>query len=149
MSLSDPSAPPEAAPTDHRVDVNVPRSNQAAVALLVGLAFLLQWWPLVAITAAMLALTRLGGPRLGLFTQAYLRLVRPRLSRPIETEPAAPPRFSQTLGAIFLGVATLFFVAGWTTAGWVVSLLVFALATLAAVGRICVGCIFYERVIAR
>ena len=149
MSLSDPSAPPEAAPTDLRVDVNIPRFNQAAVALLVALAFLLQWWPLVAITAAVLALTRIGGPRLGLFTQAYLRLVRPRLSGPIQTEPAAPPRFSQTLGAIFLGVATLSFVAGWTTAGWVVSLLVFALATLAAVGRICVGCIFYERVIAR
>jgi hypothetical protein len=41
------------------------------------------------------------------------------------------------------------FIAGWTTAGWVVSLLVFALATLAAVGRICVGCIFYEKVTAR
>jgi hypothetical protein len=149
MSLSDQSAPPEAAPTDLRVDVNVPRFNQAAVAVLVGLAFLLQWWPLVAITAAVLALTRLGGPRLGLFTQTYLRLIRPRLSSPIETEPAAPPRFSQTLGAIFLGAATLFFATGWTTAGWVISLMVFALATLAAVGRICVGCIFYEKVIAR
>jgi hypothetical protein len=149
MSLSDPSAPPEAAPTDLRVDVNIPRFNQAAVAVLVGLAFLLQWWPLVAVIAAVLALTRLGGARRGLFTQAYLRLVRPRLSGPIETEPAAPPRFSQTLGAIFLGVATLSFAFGWTTIGWLVSLLVFALATLAAVGRICVGCIFYEKVIAR
>ena len=136
-------------PAVDRVDVNVPRFNQAAVALLVGLAFLLQWWPLVVFTAAVLLLTRVGGPRLGLFTQVYLRLLRPRLTGSVETEPAAPARFSQTLGAIFLGLASLLFVIGWTTAGWAVSLVVFALATLAAVGRICVGCIFYEKVIAR
>ncbi len=36
MPLSDSSAPPEAAPTDLRVDVNIPRFNQAAVALFVA-----------------------------------------------------------------------------------------------------------------
>jgi hypothetical protein len=73
------------------VDVNVPRFNQAMVAALVGIAFAIQWWPLVAVTAAILALTRLGGPTRGLFTQVYVRLIRPRTEGQIETEAAGPP----------------------------------------------------------
>lgn len=127
------------------VDVNVPRFNQAMVALLVGVAFIIQWWPLVAVTAAVLALTRFGGPSWGLFTQVYVRLIRPRLDGPPVTEAAAPPRFAQLLGTIFLGLATVLFATGWNTAGWAIALTVFALALLAATTRICVGCLIYER----
>lgn len=132
-----------------QVDVNVPRFNQAMVAVLTGVAFLIQWWPLVTITAVILGLTRFGGPGLGLFTQVYLQLVKPRLAGPIETEDAAPPRFSQFLGVIFLGVATVLFLLGFHVAGWAVTLVVFALAALAATTRICVGCIIYEKAVAR
>ena len=132
-----------------QVDVNIPRFNQAMVAVLTGLAFLMQWWPLVAAVAAVLAVTRIGGPHWGLFTQVYVRLIRPRLDDPIETEDAAPPRFSQTLGAVFLGISVVLFVAGAAVAGWLVTLVVFALAALAATTRICVGCLFYERVLSR
>jgi len=135
--------------TASSVDVNGPRFNQAMVAGLIGVAFLASWWPLVAITAAIQAATRFGGPQWGLFTQIYVRVVRPRLSGPVETEDAAPARFSQLLAVIFLTTATVFFVAGLPTVGWALSLAVFALATLAATTRICVGCIIYERVVAR
>lgn len=129
------------------VDVDVPRFNQAMVAFLTGLAFLAQAWPIVAFTAGVLALTRFAGPRWGLFTQAYVRLVRPRRSRIPDTEPAAPPRFAQLLGTIFLTVASGCFVTGWAITGWVVTLIVFALALLAAATRICVGCIIYEKAV--
>ncbi len=132
-----------------RVDVNVPRFNQAMVAAAVGVAFALHWWPLVAVTAGVLALTRFAGPGWGLFTQAYLRLVRPRRRRPIETEEAGPPRFAQLLGVVFLSAASALFAIGWSVAGWTLALIVFSLALLAATTRICVGCIFYERVIDR
>lgn len=128
-----------------QIDVNIPRFNQAAVALLTAVGFVLQAWPLVAIVFAIVAATRLIGPRYGLFTQLYLRAVRPRLRGPVETEWAAPPRFSQLLAVLFLGAATLLFVSGATTAGWAVTLLVTVLATMAATARICVGCILYER----
>jgi hypothetical protein len=127
------------------VDVNVPRFNQGMVALLTAIAFVTQWWPLVAIVLAIIALNRFAGPRYGLFTQIYLRLIRPRLSGPVETEPAAPPRFSQTLAVIFLGAATVAFLADSMVPGWVITLMVTALATLASTARICVGCILYER----
>lgn len=130
------------------VDVNVPRFNQAMVAALVGAAFVLQWWPLVAVTAGILGLTRFGGPRLGLFTQAYVQMIRPRLAGPIETEAAAPPRFAQLLGTVFLGASSVLFAVGWPVAAWAVALAVFVLALLAAGTRICLGCMIYERAVA-
>lgn len=132
-----------------RVDANVPRFNQAGVALLTGLAFVLQWWPLVVITAVILAVTRFAGPRYGVFTQLYLRVIRPRLSGDTETEEAAPARFAQLVGTIVLGAASLAFVVGAMTLGWVLTVVVTALAALAAATRICVGCIVYERAVSR
>ena len=41
-------------------------------------------------------------------------------------------------------MASVLFVRGFVTAGWVVVLTVTALATLAATTQICVGCIIYE-----
>jgi hypothetical protein len=130
--------------TTPQVDVNVPRFNQALVAILTGIAFLAQWWPLVGLVAVVLAATRFLGPRYGLFTQTYLRLVRPGLDGPSETEWTAPPRFAQLLGVIFLGAASALFVLGFGVAGWALTLMVTALAALAATTRICVGCMIYE-----
>ncbi len=129
-----------------RVDVNVPRFNQAMVALLVGIAFVLQWWPLVAATAVVLGATRFGGPRWGAFTRAYGRLIRPLLAGPIETEPADPPRFAQLLGFLFLTGSSVLLLAGFSVAGWLIALGVFALGLLAATTQICVGCIIFQRV---
>lgn len=130
--------------TTPQVDVNVPRFNQALVAILTGIAFLVQWWPLVTLVAVVLGATRFLGPRFGIFTQAYLRWVRPRLGGPLETESSAPPRFAQLLGVIFLGAASALFVFGFGAAGWTLTLAVTALAALAATTRICVGCMIYE-----
>lgn len=127
-----------------QVDVNVPRFNQGLVAAITGIAFVLQWWPLVAFVAVILAATRFLGPRYGVFTQAYVRLIRPKLTGPTETEWAEPPRFAQLLGVIFLGSASVLFVFGFDIAGWTLTLVVTALAALAATTRICVGCMVYE-----
>lgn len=131
--------------TRTQVDVNIPRSNQTAVAILTGAAFVLGWWPLVSLALVGVAVNRFVGARWGPFTQIYVRAIRPRLHTDPETEWAAPPRFSQTLAVAFLGAATLLFAFGLNGAGWVVTLLVTALATLAATARICVGCLVYTR----
>ncbi len=133
------------------VDVNVPRFNQALVALLTGAAFLLDLPVLVAVTFVALAISWLGGPGAAPFTRLYVGVIRPRIqpAGPTEFEPAAPPRFSQLLGALFLGAATAALYGGLTTLGWSLALIVTALAGLAAAARICVGCILYERTVAR
>lgn len=128
------------------VDVNVPRFNQLCVAVLTGLAFVAGWSPLVAIVAVILAVTRFAGPSFGVFTQTYLKVIKPRWGHgEVEAEPSAAPRFAQLLGAAFLTIASVLFLLGADMAGWVVTLIVTALATLAAATKICVGCMIYER----
>jgi len=130
------------------VDVDVPRFNQAVVALVTGLAFVIGRPGLVAAMFAILAISVVFGPSAAPLTQLYVRIVRPRLrpDGPVEWEPAAPPRFAQTLGALFLGAATVAFGAGLVGLGWALTLLVTALAALAASTRICVGCMIYRAV---
>lgn len=130
------------------VDVNIPRFNQAVIALLTGLAFVADQPWLVPVAFVTLAVSWAGGPRLAPLTRLYVGLIRPRLSGPVVTEPAAPPRFSQLIGAGFLGVASMAFGAGAPAFGWVLTLIVTALATLAATTRICLGCIVYSKVVA-
>ena len=136
------------APTQ-AVDVNVPRFNQAIVAVLTGTAFILDVQWLVAVVAAVLLVSRIGGPRLAPLTQLYVRVIRPRFvpNRPFELEAAAPPRFAQLLGALLLTAATVLFLFGFTASGWSLALVVTVLAALAASTRICVGCIIYKRVV--
>jgi type II secretory pathway component PulF len=127
------------------VDPNIPRFNQSLVAVFSALAFVTGWWQIVPVLAIILAAGSMFGIRAMPFGQIYLRVVRPllRIGPPRELEPAAPPRFAQTLGAIVLAAAGVTFAAGLATAGWVLRLLVCALALLAAVTRLCVGCEIY------
>jgi len=127
------------------IDANVPRFNQACVAALTAIAFVVQSWPLVAIVAFVLGMSRFLGLRYALFSQIYLRALRPRLHGPVVTKPAAPPRFAQLLGFLFLSIATALFLIGATTIAWIVTLAVTALGALGAFARICVGCIIYSR----
>ena len=137
--------------TTPTVDVNVPRFNQALVAVLTALGFFADAPWLVAVTFGVLALSWIGGPSVAPFTRLYVGLVRPRIQPrgPTEFEPAAPPRFAQMLGTTFLGAATLALYAGQEALGWGLALVVTALAALAAAARICVGCILYERTVGR
>jgi hypothetical protein len=116
------------------VDSNLPRFSQALQALLLAFAFVIDARWVVPILAAILVAAVLGGPRWNAFAYLYRSMRIPAG----EPEPAAPPRFAQTLGAIFLtiGSIALFAVAPetgpWWTLGWGPALLVAVLAGLAA-----------------
>lgn len=131
------------------VDVNIPRFNQSVIAALTGLGFLVQSPELVLVALAILAVSYAGGPRWAPLTRVFVGLIRPRLHSEIVTEPAAPPRFSQLLGTVVLGLAAVALLLGATSIGWTLVLVVFVLSTLAATTRICVGCIIYTKVVAR
>ena len=130
-----------------QIDINIPRFNQAIVGGLTAGAFLLQQEWLVLVAFLVLGLSYVGGPAMAPLTQLYVRFIRPRFQPegPTEFENAAPPRFAQLLGTIFLGGGLVSFVFGAHTLGWVLTLIVMALATLAATTRICVGCIIYTK----
>ncbi|MEA2434292.1 MAG: hypothetical protein QOG54_1749 [Actinomycetota bacterium] len=127
------------------IDSHQPRFAQGVQSVLLALAFLLDLRIVVPLLALVLGAAALGGPRFNLFAYLYRALPIPRG----EPEPAAPPRFAQTLGTIFLMTGTVFLFTAeakstlWWALGWGPALLVTVLAGLAATTGICVGCEAY------
>ena len=131
------------ADTPKPIDPRGPRLNQAVLTVALLGAYLLDWQVIVPVFAAVLFLGAAFGPRYGPVLRFYADVVKPRLSPPADLEDPRPPRFAAAVGVAFLTAATLAFVAGATGLGWVLALIVAALAGLAAVTGICVGCEIY------
>lgn len=129
-------APDRPAPIDPRG----PRFNQAVLALALLTGFLLDIRAVVPVWAAVLFLGAAFGSRYGPFLRLYAVAIRPRLSPPAELEDPRPPRFAATVGVVFLVAASIAFLAGLPGLAWALALIVAALAGLAAVTGICVGC---------
>jgi hypothetical protein len=125
------------------IDPRGPRFNQAvlAVALLGG--FLFDRRAVVPVFALVLLAGAAFGPRYGPFLALYARAIRPRLAPPAELEDPRPPRFAAAVGVVFLGAASLAFLAGHPGVGWGLALIVASLAALSATTGICVGCELY------
>jgi hypothetical protein len=125
------------------IDSRAPRTNQAVIGGLALVAFLTGAEWLVAVLAAQLAIGLTLGRRFCLPCLAYFELIQPRFGEgPIED--SRPPRFANMVGVAFLGGATVAFVAGLPTPGWTLTLIVAALALLAAATALCAGCEMYK-----
>jgi hypothetical protein len=125
------------------IDSRAPRFNQAVIGSLALAAFVVDFWPLLALLALQLALGLTLGRRWCLPCLAYFELVQPRFGEgPIED--SRPPRFANTVGVVVLGTASLLHLLGLETIGWTLGLLVAALALLAAATGLCVGCELYR-----
>ncbi|HJR44205.1 MAG TPA: DUF4395 family protein [Actinomycetota bacterium] len=116
------------------VDSRLPRFSQALQALLLGAAFLLDAAWVVPVLAVVLIAASVGGPSWNALAYVYRALPIP----PGEMEPAAPPRFAQSLGAAFLTLGTIGLYSAtrdttvWWALGWGPALAVAVLAALAA-----------------
>ncbi len=126
--------------TPRPIDPRGPRFNQAVltVALLAG--FLVDLRAVVPVFAAVLFLGAAFGPAYGPVLRLFATVIKPRLSAPTHLEDPRPPRFAATVGVVFLGAATLAFLAGVPGLAWGLALVVAALAGLAATTGLCVGC---------
>lgn len=122
------------------IDPRGPRFNQGVLATALLLGFLLDWRPVVPLFAVVLLLGAGFGPRYGPFLRLYAEVIRPRLGPPRFLEDPRPPRFAATMGTVVLTVGTLAFLSGAAVVGWVLALLVAALAGLSATTGLCVGC---------
>jgi hypothetical protein len=129
--------------TPNPIDPRGPRFNQAvlASALVLGFVFDQRW--IAPLFAVVLFVGAAFGSKYGPFLRIYAELVKPHLSPPRELEDPRPPRFAAAVGVVFLLGATLSFVLGAVVVGWVLALIVAALAGLSAVTGICVGCEIY------
>jgi hypothetical protein len=128
------------------VDPRQPRLGQAITGGTLVMAFLADQPIVLPVLAVVLAGASVLGPR----GNAYAHLFRGAkrilgLGPPREPEEAAPPRFANTLGFVFLSAASVArfafdppLLGGWVA--WGLALLVAALALLAAATGLCVGC---------
>lgn len=133
-----------------QVDSKVPRGKAALHTLLPAAGFLIDsaappsGQVIVVVTGALMAVSVLGGPRWSVFGRLFTQVLRPVLRiGPGTPEDVAPHRFAEALGAIVLLAAGGAFVAGAGTVGWVLALIVSALAALNWLGGICIGCQMY------
>lgn len=140
---SDLSSTPAVRPAPAGIDPRGPRTNQAVLAVGLALGFVLGWWPVAPLFAVVLGLGVVLGPKWGPVLVAYRHLLAPRLGPPTELEDPRPPRFAAAIGLAFLAAATVAFILGASVVGWVLALIVAALAALAAVTGLCVGCEMY------
>ena len=125
------------------IDARAPRTNQAVVGTLSLLAFATGWWPILGLLAAQLAIGLTFGRRFCLPCLLYFDVIQPRFGEgPIED--SRPPRFANMVGVVFLGAATVAHALGFTAVGWGLGLIVAALALLAAITGLCVGCEIYR-----
>jgi hypothetical protein len=125
------------------IDARGPRTNQAVIGALALVAFVAGAEWLVALLAAQLAIGLTLGRRFCLPCLLYFEVIQPRFGEgPIED--SRPPRFANMVGVAFLGGATLAFLLGAATVGWVLALVVAALALLAATTGVCAGCEVYR-----
>lgn len=129
-----PGSPPDP------IDPRGPRFNQGVLATGLIAGFLADWRAAVPLFAVVLFVGAAFGPRYGPFLRLYATLIRPRLSPPRFHEDPRPPRFAAAVGVLFLGAASISFVAGAPLVGWLLALTVAALAGLSAVTGLCVGC---------
>lgn len=124
------------------IDARAPRVNQAVVSLVTLAAFLLDFWPLATLMGLQLAIGLTFGRQYCLPCLFYFKVLQPRYGEG-RIEDSRPPRFANIVGIVFLTCATVAFLAGLTTLGWTLTLIVSALAGFAAVSGICVGCEMY------
>ncbi|GAA4543178.1 DUF4395 domain-containing protein [Pseudonocardia xishanensis] len=143
MSVSDGPTAPARPDVDPPLD---PRGVRfAAVVTTVVLTLVLisgSGW-LAAAQALVFALAAFAGMRFAPYGVLFRRLVAPRLDPPAEREPAAPVRFSQTVGFVFAAAGAVGYLSGLTVLGIVATAFALVAAFLNAAFGFCLGCEMY------
>ena len=127
-----------------KVDQSALKVNQAFIILLLGLAFVLDSWPVVAFVAAVMVLGTINGS-LALFKQIYLRVLKPRgwIAPNVIADNPEPHRFAQGFGGVVTLLAVLALLARFSVVGWSLVWLVIVLAGLNFFLNFCAGCFVY------
>ncbi len=100
-------------------------------------------WPLLAAQTVVFLTGVLLGLRNAPYGLVFQALVRPRIGPPKETEPEAPPRFAQGVGAAFAVVGVIGYAAGVPVLGMTATAFALVAAFLNAAFGFCLGCEAY------
>lgn len=133
-----------------RIDPRAPRFNQGIVGVGALAAYLFDAPLVLPILALALAAGAFLGPQANPLAILWRRVVVPalKLGPPKAPKEAAPVRFAMAVGLGFLAAASALLLTGTLPAlGWALALVVAALALLAAITDICVGCEIYVLIV--
>jgi hypothetical protein len=122
-----------------------PRGQRFAATLtsVVLIVVLATGWGWLALAQAVVFAVTALDPRRGPYPMIYRALVLPRIGPPAEREPAAPVRFAQLVGFVFLSVASIGYLSGATALGVVFAAFGLLAAFLNAAFGLCLGCEAY------
>jgi hypothetical protein len=137
------TAPPAAASVRTQVDVRGPRFGAWITTVVLAVALVTGWWPLLAAQAVVFAVGAFAGLRWAPYGLVFRYLVAPRLGPVTEREDAAPPRFAQAVGFAFAVVGVAGYASGLTVLGVVATALALVAALLNAAVGFCLGCEMY------
>jgi hypothetical protein len=138
---------PAARPVSGRwIDPRAQRFGAATSGITLLVAAALNFWPIVAATGILLALSAALGTRWFFFARPWPLVRAWLLVGPSELEHELPPRFAQALGATFLALGSGLLAVGFTPLGWLPVLAVVGLQALLAITGFCLGCrLFFLR----
>jgi hypothetical protein len=134
----------QASQTPVLIDARQPRLGQAISGSLLLINFVLApdrpfSLPLLAVV---MGLASIVGPRFNVYAY-FFKALKPRFGPPKELEEPWPPRFANLVGFVFLTAASIAAYPLDSELGWILGLIVSALALLAATTGLCVGCEMY------
>jgi hypothetical protein len=146
-TVSSTNAADTLACTRVQVDPRGPRFGGAVTSVVLALALVLVGTTAGTVLVAWQTLVFALGAIVGLHAQPYgiffRKVIRPRLAPPAELEDAAPPRFAQAVGLVFLVVALMASLTGVTVVATIAIAFALAAALLNAVFDFCLGCEMY------
>ena len=133
--------------TRTEIDSRGPRFGGAITTVVLAVALITVGSPLSDVLVAWQTLVFGLGAIVGLHAQPYgilyRKVIGPRLAPPQVLEDAAPPRFAQAVGLIFMLVALVSIIAGATLVAAIAIGFALAAAFLNAAFDFCLGCEMY------
>jgi hypothetical protein len=125
------------------IDSRLPRFNQAVLSIVILVSFVTKFFWTIPLWALFLLGGVVAGPKGNPIQALFAYVIKPRLRPPRSMEDPRPPRFAASLGFAFLVGSTAAYLGGLEVIAWGLALLVAALAAVAAIFNICVGCEVY------
>ncbi len=120
-----------------KTDGNQLRFNQILLVFLIPVALITAQPWVVGLLFVLMFSQHLGFDGLVWLKQSF------RVPKQVLDEDPRPHRFARTVGAIFLGLASLAFLLSLNPLGWTLAIIVALLALLNLTTSICVGCFMY------
>jgi hypothetical protein len=127
-----------------RVDQSAIKVSQAAMVAVLLIAFIADFWPLVAFVA-IVNLVGVLSPDLFLWRLLYLHVLKPLgwVKPHVIPDYHEPHRFARAVGGVLAAASATLLALGFQLAGWVLTWVLILLASLNLLVGFCLGCFTY------